>query len=128
MAKNIGLAAQLAKQAAQAAREEVAAASSGKKPAGKAGWAPPVLPQDFDVDRAVTRAATKVAAHYRQILAPEGLNVAVVAEGLQGDADFQADLREEETGRVIRAYTAGDLLAMYASQQRRNGVVVDGQV
>lgn len=128
MAKNIGLAAQLAKQAAQAAREEVSAAGSGKKAVGKTAWAPPSLPLDFDVDRAVTRAATKVAAHYRQMLAPEGLNVAVVTDGLQGADDFQADLREEETGRVIKAYTAGDLLAMYASQQRRNGVVVDGQV
>lgn len=128
MAKNVGLAAQLAKQAAQAAREEVSTSSAGRKAKADSGWTPPALPLDFDVDRAITRAATKVAAHYRQILAPEGLNVAVVTDGLQGVEDFRADLREKGTDRVLKAYTAGDLLAMYAGQQRRTGVVVDGQV
>lgn len=128
MAK-IGLAAELAKQAAQAAREEMQA-TEGKKTSSAAPkiWTPPVLPEGFSVDTALGRAVTQVAAHYTRILAPEGLGMAVVTDLRQGVPHYQADLTEGGTGKVVKAYTAPDLLSMFATQQRQSGVVVDGQV
>lgn len=140
MAK-IGLAAELAKQAAQAAREEIAAAS-GTPVAAKAavGWSVPVLAQDFQLDPALGRATQQVMGYYRQVLATEGLHVelgrpetkpsgaAPVAGERQEMPHLQALLREQGTGRVVRAYTTPALLAMFATQQQVNGVVVDGQV
>lgn len=131
MAK-IGLAAELAKQAAQAAREEM----SGSAPGGTASsrlkgaevWRPATLPDDFSVDSALGRAVGQVAAHYSRLLAPEGLGMKVVTDLSQGVLNLKADLTEGSTGRVVKAYTAPDLLSMFAGQQRLNGVVVDGQV
>ncbi|MBI1308830.1 MAG: hypothetical protein GC129_03080 [Proteobacteria bacterium] len=128
MAK-IGLAAELAKQAAQAAREEMgepAREGGAKKPAEP--WKPAVLPSMFSLDQAVGTAVTRVAAYYRKALAHEGLDMAVVADTSQGAPVFQADLREGGTGKVVKAYTAPDLLGMFAAQQKVTGVVVDGQV
>lgn len=129
MAK-IGLAAELAKQAAQAARDEMTGGSSpaAAKQAVPSVWKPSQLPVDFRVDSALARSVTQVAAHYTKILAPEGLGMAVVADMTQGVPVLQADLKEGGTGRLVRAYTAPDLLSMFATQQRVNGVVVDGQV
>lgn len=144
MAK-IGLAAQLAKQAAQAAREEVAAANgeaTSAKPAGKA-WTVPRLAPDFALDHAVRKATLQVTGHYRAVLAPQGLRVDL-EHGSTGDADgtaskavaeerhplppIRANLREQETGRLVKAYTTPALLTLFATQQQATGVVVDGQV
>ncbi|TKW60701.1 MAG: hypothetical protein DI628_07330 [Blastochloris viridis] len=141
MAK-IGLAAELAKQAAQAAREEVAALS-GEAPVAAASapklWKVPVLSQDFQLDEAVERATLRVAGHYRQALAPQGVDVGLenvpanaeeqaAAEMSQDDPYLQASLREQVSGRLIKAYTTPALLTMFAAQQQATGIVVDGQV
>lgn len=127
MAK-IGLAAELAKQAARAAREEIEGTMQPSVTAAPARWKVPVLPGDFDVETAVSKATDKVAAHYHQLLAGEGLEVQVVAAPPQGMPQIKADVREGGTGRLVRAYTAQDLLGMFAVQQATNGVVVDGNV
>lgn len=140
MAK-IGLAAELAKQAAQAAREEVAAANGEPaKAAAKPGWTVPKLAHNFALDTAMQRATQQVTGHYRNVLAPQGLNVTLektpqpaemtenVAAGRQPAPDLQASLREQGTGRLVKAYTAPALLTMFATQQQVTGVVVDGQV
>lgn len=138
MAK-IGLAAELAKQAAQAARDELAVAE-GKAPAKAAAapkaWTVPQLAQDFMLDNAMEVAAQRVTGHYRQVLQPQGLMVelqpaaaaADVAEGRQEAGEMQATLREQQSGRLVKAYTAPALLALFAAQQQATGVVVDGQV
>ncbi len=141
MAK-IGLAAELAKQAAQAARDELAVAE-GKAPAKAAApkaWTVPQLAQDFMLDNAMQQAARRVTGHYRQVLQPQGLMVELqanpasgtlpvdVAQGRQPDGEMQATLREQESGRVVKAYTAPALLALFAAQQQATGIVVDGQV
>ena len=143
---NIGLAAQLAKQAAQAAREEVAAASGEAKTAATAapkGWTVPQLGQDFALDEAMQKATLQVTGHYRTVLAPQGLRVDLehgetpakdtaaadsVAEGRQSVPPIQANLREQGTGRLVKAYTTPALLTLFATQQQATGVVVDGQV
>ena len=137
MAK-VGLAAELAKQAAQAAREEVAAQSGeAKTSAAPQGWRVPQLAQDFGLDQAVHMAAQRVAGHYQQALAPQGLDVQMEQPGSgSGDAanlpqevpPMQAFLREQGTGRLVKAYTTPALLTMFATQQQATGVVVDGQV
>lgn len=139
MAK-IGLAAELAKQAAQAAREEMAAKDGpAGTPAAAPGWKVPVLPMDFQLDAALTRATRQVASHYRTVLAQEGLDVGIEAaesadasqngaELPQAGPPLQAALREQQTGRLVRAYTAPALLSLFATQQQSNGLVVDGQV
>lgn len=136
MAK-IGLAAELAKQAAQAAREEVAALS-GEAPVAASSpqrWTVPVLQQNFGLDEAVERATLRVAGHYRQALAPQGVDVGleqVTADGAtelpQVVDSLQASLREQVSGRLIKAYTTPALLTMFAAQQHATGIVVDGQV
>lgn len=138
MAK-IGLAAELAKQAAQAAREEVAALS-GEAPAAAAPthWKVPVLAQDFLLDDAMERATLRVAGHYRQALAPQGVDVGLeqtdvasetaAAQMPQEVPYLQASLREQVSGRLIKAYTTPALLTMFAAQQQATGIVVDGQV
>lgn len=141
MAK-IGLAAELAKQAAQAAREEVAALSGEapvKASAPAAGqWKVPVLAEGFLLDEAMERATLRVAGHYRQALAPQGVDVglesvtvsdeAAAAEMPQDVPHLQASLREQVSGRLIKAYTTPALLTMFAAQQQATGLVVDGQV
>ena len=141
MAK-IGLAAELAKQAAQAARDEVAALSGEPKAesaAAPARWQVPVLAQDFLLDEAMERATLRVAGHYRQALAPQGVEVglenveahdgaAAAAELPQEVPLLQASLREQVSGRLIKAYTTPALLTMFAAQQQATGIVVDGQV
>lgn len=142
MAK-IGLAAELAKQAAQAAREEVAALS-GEAPAAAASaptyWKVPLLEQGFLLDEAMERATLRVAGHYRQALAPQGVDVGLENIGVTGDEPaaaaempqdapyLQASLREQVSGRLIKAYTTPALLTMFAAQQQATGIVVDGQV
>lgn len=135
MAAKVGLAAQLAKQAAQAAREEVLAAERG--PGGESAvqgskpWVLEALPDNFSLIEALQRATGQVAAHYRQILQPQGLQVQVLNDGAAGTQqlpDFVAKVEEHGTGRVVRAYTAPDLLTMFANQQQLNGVVLDGKV
>ena len=138
MAK-IGLAAELAKQAAQAAREEVAALGGGgdtPPTAAKTGqWKVPVLPEAFGLDEAVERATLRVAGHYRQALAPQGVDVGLERADATAEAalpqempHLQASLREQVSGRLIRAYTTPALLTMFATQQQATGIVVDGQV
>lgn len=135
MAK-IGLAAELAKQAAQAAREEVAALS-GDKPAEKSAkhWTVPTLPDGFVLDDAMDLATRRIAGHYRQVLAPQGLHVDLeplegqpAAEAPQQLPLLQAHLREQVSGRLVKAYTTPALLTMYAAQQHATGIVVDGEV
>ncbi len=140
MAK-IGLAAELAKQAAQAAREEVAALS-GEAPVATTApthWKVPVLTQGFQLDEAVELATLRVAGHYRQALALQGVDVGLEAMPSAVDADaaaempqeapyLQASLREQVSGRLIKAYTTPALLTMFAAQQHATGIVVDGQV
>ncbi len=142
MAK-IGLAAELAKQAAQAAREEVAALS-GEAPVAAASsaparWTVPVLEQNFQLDSAMELATLRVAGHYRQALAPQGVEVglenmnAAAPEGTAAEMPqeapyLQASLREQVSGRLIKAYTTPALLTMFAAQQQATGIVVDGQV
>lgn len=144
MAK-IGLAAELAKQAAQAAREEMAIANGepvAKKTAAEKAWTVPVLAHDFTLDAAMQRATMQVTGHYRTVLAPQGLQVEL-AEAKPQDRDaeggdvagmrhnvptMQANLREQGSGRLVKAYTAPALLTLFATQQQATGVVVDGQV
>lgn len=135
MAK-IGLAAELAKQAAQAAREEMGVASSAKAKPKPSAWQVPQLAQDFMLDTAMQKATLKVTGHYRAVLAPQGLEVAL-EQTLPSDAaadmpqpanELQANLREQGSGRLVKAYTAPALLTLFATQQQATGVVVDGQV
>lgn len=142
MAK-IGLAAELAKQAAQAAREEVAAQSGeadAKPTLGGKGWTVPVLPDAFMLDEAMDLATRRVAGHYRNVLAHQGLNVdletadthTALGTTVSGEPHqeplLQAHLREQVSGRLVKAYTTPALLTMYAAQQQATGIVVDGQV
>lgn len=142
MAK-IGLAAELAKQAAQAARDELVAAEGLTAPRVNAppkAWTVPQLAQDFMLDDAMQLATTRVTGHYRQVLAPQGLMVdlqpteaVMPAEGDMAGAqqvgnEMQATLREQQSGRLVKAYTAPALLALFATQQQATGIVVDGQV
>jgi hypothetical protein len=120
------------------------------KKAAPAGWTVPTLPEGFLLDDAMQRATVQVTGHYRTVLAPQGLQVDLepaaaadanaqpavtmehsainVAQGRHTEGPLQASLREQGTGRLVKAYTAPALLTLFATQQQATGVVVDGQV
>ncbi len=133
MAK-IGLAAELAKQAAKAALDEVTAQEApARKAAG--GWKVPVLSRGFDLDSAVKAALGNAQIVLNRQLEPEGL----VVEMQQGMPQTEtvpdralnetvASVREAAGGKTLRGYDTLGLLRLYAVQRQAAGAVVDGQV
>ncbi len=135
---------ELAKQAAAAARAELAAEDNeivhapAAPQAFSGRWTPALLPDQFGVDAALNQALTHVVGHMQHMLRLEGLDVAATAVGggvaqkkqslPVSSADTRVAVREGVTGRVIRTYTTPAILGLYASQHQRNGIVVDGQV
>lgn len=117
-----GTAAELAKQAAQAALAEAGGAEPVAKSPGL-GWQPPKLGV-FRMDEALDRAYGNAANYLNYMLSPEGL----VIDVQQQDAQTQAMVLEKETSRVYRAYAGEDMLRLYATQRGGRGVVADGQV
>jgi hypothetical protein len=133
------LALDLARQAAAAAKAEVQADMAPQAPAFQ-GWKPTEMQGGFELDGALQTAISQVVGHFAKALRHEGLEVGPVAEKPQRVPTKQAvtpaletpsasvQVREGGTGRVVRGYSAPALLGLFASQQQRNGVVVDGQV
>lgn len=133
MAK-IGLAAELAKQAAQAAREEVAAQEAPARQAA-GGWKVPVLARSFNLDHAVKAALGHAQIVLNRQLEPEGLVVEMQQTVPQTEntpsgagAGLVASVRETAGGKTLRGYDTLGLLRLYAVQRQAAGAVVDGQV
>ena len=133
MAK-IGLAAELAKQAAQAARDEVAAQEAPARKAA-AGWKVPVLARSFDLDNAVKAALGNAQIVLNRQLEPEGLVVEMQQAVPQTENTLPsspegvvASVREAAGGKTLRGYDTLGLLRLYAAQRQAAGAVVDGQV
>lgn len=132
------LALDLARQAAAAAKAEVQA-EMAPAAASSQGWKPAQLAV-IELDNALQTAISQVVGHFANALRHEGLEVAPVAEKTQRVPTKEAltqgaetlaqsvQVREGGTGRVVRGYSAPALLGLFAIQQQRNGVVVDGQV
>ena len=92
-------------------------------------WRVPTLPDGFDLGVAMGEATRQAVTHYQTVLRPEGLHVASASQGMLADVMQPAvQVLEGETGRVMRMYTTGDFLTMFAQQRQSSGVVVDGQV
>jgi hypothetical protein len=127
----LGLAAELAKQAAQAARDELAGAQPAPAAVPRGGWQVPTLPRGFALDSAVHAALGHATTSLNRQLGPEGLVVQVpqgAAEKLGTPDAPSAQVRERDGGKIVRQYDALALLKLYASQRLAGGVVVDGQV
>ena len=144
-AQKPSLALDLARQAAAAAKAEVQADMTEAAPAAPAQrWQPTNLHEGFGLDGALNQAIKQVAGHFARALHYEGLEVAEVWQNSAAKpqslpkkaavkpdaqtADLAVQVREGQSGRVVRGYSAPALLGLFASQQQRNGVVVDGQV
>lgn len=123
-----GLSVALAGQ--QAGAEGAGSAVVASRTLGAAGvWRVPTLPDGFNLHAAMTEATRQALTHYQDVLIPEGLRVAPATQGVGADvAQPAVQVLEYETGRVMRMYTAGDFLTMFAQQRQSSGVVVDGQV
>jgi hypothetical protein len=128
----ISLAAQLAKQASEAALQEARAGhedlllpAGGSPVAPKAGsWKVPVLTKNFRLDAALAAASARVTTHYAKALASEGLLVQ-----RQEPSNLAAtEVREAGSGRLLRAYGVPELITMFAVQRGEMGVVADGVV
>ena len=142
-AQKPSLALDLARQAAAAAKAEVQADMAAADPSPQQ-WQPAMLQQGFGLDGALQQAIQQVAGHFARALHYEGLEVAKVgpmgaqkpqvvpkkmaALNATETPDLAVQVREGHSGRVVRGYSAPALLGLFASQQQRNGVVVDGQV
>jgi hypothetical protein len=132
----ISLAAQLAKQASEAALQEARAGHEDPPPppggglaAPKAGpWKVPELTKDFRLDDALAAASVRVTTHYAKALASEGLLVQRQAAGSASSNVAATEVREAGSGRLLRAYGAPELVTMFAVQRGEMGVVADGVV
>lgn len=117
-----GLAAELAKQASQAALAEFAG-DSASAPSRPSGWVVPKL-GTFDLENALSTAYEHAQGYMNFMLSPEGL----VVDVQQASHETQASVRDEVGNRVYRRYAGEDLLKMYALQRGGKGIVADGQV
>jgi hypothetical protein len=134
--KKPSLAVDLAKQAAAAAMAEVQETET-KASFQATRWQPAALPASFALAPALQQAVQQVAGHLGQWLHHEGLAVSMAtpssASGPQPlpakeAAPTAVRVQEQGNGRLVRGYTESAVLGLFASQQQRNGVVVDGQV
>lgn len=134
--KKPSLAVDLAKQAAAAAMAEVQETET-KATFQASRWQPAALPAGFTLAPALQQAVAQVAGHLGQWLQHEGLAVRMAtpssATGPQPLPTKEASptavqVQEQGNGRLVRGYTESAVLGLFASQQQRNGVVVDGQV
>ncbi len=128
MAQKTSLAVDLARQAAAAAKAELQ-----PEPTAAAGsfsrWQPPALPEKFELGRALGQALHQAAGHFARTLRHEGLDVAPAPQGVEATEQIAVHVKEGGgSHRVVRGYSAPALLGLFASQQQRTGVVVDGQV
>jgi hypothetical protein len=135
--KKPSLAVDLAKQAAAAAMAEVQETET-KASFQASRWQPAALPQGFALAPALQQAVQQVAGHLGQWLQHEGLAVSMATAGgsatgpqplpTKEAAPTAVRVQEQGNGRLVRGYTESAVLGLFASQQQRNGVVVDGQV
>lgn len=125
---NVSLAAQLAKQAAQAAMAEAAGETPQPKAEAPSGWKVPVLPEGFRLDDAVNRAMDTAKTYLNHLMETEGLVVDLQQAVGGSTADAVANVRELGTDKVYRAYSGDGLLRLYAVQRQEKGVVVDGSI
>jgi hypothetical protein len=125
------LAVDLARQAAAAAKAEVQAEEAASV-AATTRWQPAELGH-FSLHDAVASAVASVSSHLARALHYEGLEVAAAAPlphslPKEEAATIAVQVQEGVTGRLVRGYSTPAVLSLFASQQQRNGVVVDGQV
>lgn len=125
---NVSLAAQLAKQAAQAAMAEAGGDVPQPKNEPQTGWRVPVLPDRFSLDDALGRAMDMAKGYMNHLMATEGLVVDLQQQVGGNASDMVASVRELGTDKVYRAYTGDGLLRLYAAQRQEKGVVVDGSI
>lgn len=127
---------ELAKMAAEAARAEVE--ETEPKPTAPQQWRPATL-QGFHLQPAMDKAVKQVAGHLARALHHEGLDVVVPAVTQTPHTPIQAavsspeaqnivQVQEGNGGRLVRGYSTPAVLGLFASQQQRNGIVVDGQI
>ena len=132
----ISLAAQLAKQASDAALQEARVGhedpsppSSGNPLVARPGpWKVPELTKDFRLDDALAAASARVTTHYAKALASEGLLVQQQESGSAPSSVAATEVREAGSGRLLRAYGAPELVTMFAVQRGEMGVLADGVV
>jgi hypothetical protein len=127
--KTSSLALDLAKQAANAALAEVQEAQAPTN-ATAALWQPAKLPSSFHLAPALQQAVQHAARHLDQWLHHEGLEVATTPHSSQENsrAAMAVEIREQGDGRLVRDYSESAVLGLFANQQQRKGVVIDGQV
>ena len=138
---------ELAKLAAEAAKAEVMESEAAALPPVQGPWQPANL-QGFKLQPAMQNALVQVAGHLARALRYEGLDVVTSLEGdhplspkvtekaqtpqkadISGaEAISTVHVQEGQGGRIVRGYSTPAVLGLFASQQQRNGIVVDGQI
>lgn len=123
MAKIGGLAADLARQASEAALAEARAADVAPKKVEE-GWNLPKLGANFRLQEALDKAVVAAAGHMNDRLQSDG----IVLNVPQDAQKTGIEVREKATDRLLKAYDTSAFLRLHAAREKRQGVVVDGQV
>ena len=133
----------LARMASEAAKAELLEAQgpAGLAPLGAARtdgrWQPASL-NGFQLQPAMAQALQEVVNHLTRALYYEGLSVSTptvtdIPHTVPKDAASAAlphvvEVNDGQNGRLVRGYSTPAVLSLFANQQQRNGIVVDGQI
>jgi hypothetical protein len=143
MAAKLSRAIELAKMAAEAAKAEVIDTEEALVQNHLKSWQPNTL-QGFKLQPAMQKAVQHVAGHLARALHYEGLDVVTLASltpvvtetphpAQKADKPLPeqpnaVQVQEGKSGRLVRGYSTSAVLGLFATQQQRNGIVVDGQI
>jgi hypothetical protein len=97
---------------------------AGKKKAPPSGpaWQRPAWQKGFELEEALSIAYQQAKSYLDKLLAPDGMAVDLSSQG----GETIGEVRELETGRVLKSYNGLDMLRLYSHNIRPRGLVIDG--
>lgn len=106
--------------------QKLAAATQKASPKGtkQTPWTVPVLPSDFDLDNALTKALDAAKLYMNNVLEQDDLAVEIQ----QDNEKVTGIVTDVVTGKEVNRYAAKQVLQLFANHYQQTGVVVDGKV
>lgn len=122
---------------AVSAQNQAATLSSAETIKGKpkTGWRIPEL-KNFKLDPAMEKANTTAVNHLQNLLSPDGMYVEMQQEAEESAPEAtsynsqnrQAVVRETGSEKELKSYSGQAVLQLYAHNQHRSSIIVDGKV
>lgn len=120
-----------AQQVAAQNKAANASASSAVKSMADKGWTIPEL-KNFKLDPALNRANKTAVNHLQTLLSPDGMYVEMPHPTSKNTPDTNGEntaiIRENGTHKQLKSYSSQAILQLYAHNQHRASIVVDGKV